>query len=55
MVFSYVEKRTCFGRHFVEIEVLNYNMLVIKLFNLAFKHYAVCSGIILVFDINSKI
>jgi hypothetical protein len=30
-------------------------MLVIKFFNLAFKHYAVCSGIILVFDINSKI
>jgi hypothetical protein len=55
MIFNSVEKRTCFGRYFIETEVLTYDMLVIKLFSFALKHYAICSGIILVFNINSKI
>jgi hypothetical protein len=55
MVLNCVEKRTCFGRYFVEIKVLTCDMLVIKFLNFAFKHYAICSGIILVSDINSKI
>jgi hypothetical protein len=55
VVLNYVKKRTCFGRHFIEIKVLIYDILVIKFFSLALKHYAICSGIILVFDINSKI
>jgi hypothetical protein len=55
VVLNCVKKRTCFGCYFVEIEVLIYNMLIIKFLNFALKHYAVCNSIIFVFDINSKI
>jgi hypothetical protein len=49
-----MKKRTCFGRYFVKIKVLTYDILVVKFLSLALKHYVIYNGIILVSDINSK-